>query len=449
VAELLELINQKLILLGKKALLRLQKISLKIAHTIQNTIEDLTIILHQQPHKVSQISQQVKEKYSKLKELELPNMSKYSIKYSGPWGESSGYAASNRNFIEALHESGVKLTTEFQKYADNPTDYGYQYELASSLQNKYNDYRIKVLHITPNVYSRHKEVGKYHVGHMFWETTKMSPDWAWYLREVDEIWTGSEANKQTFANSGFKGPIFITPQAIDISPPTEPIAIQGIDKNDFVFYSIFQWIERKDPLGLLEGYFRAFEGQRDVVLVIKTYGLNFGGRWEEKIYEAIAELKEKLKLSNYPKVLVIDYLLSNAEMHALHESCDCFVMCSRFEGWHVPVAEALTHQKPVIGLPLGGIYEWLDDDEMYKLDYKMVNVEGMDWAEQYVVEGNKWGQVKIDSLVNMFRDVYNNQQKAKRVAKKGNKKAKKMFNFKAVGNALKGRIAEIYKENHW
>jgi len=112
-----------------------------------------------------------------------------SVKYSGPWAEASGYAQANRNIIQAIYEAGVDLVTELQQYSDYKTDYGAQYNLAKSLEGKHKNYKVKVLHIIPSVYPKYKEVGKYHVGHLFWETSGMSKQWSWYLKEIDEIWT--------------------------------------------------------------------------------------------------------------------------------------------------------------------------------------------------------------------------------------------------------------------
>lgn len=367
-----------------------------------------------------------------------------SVKYSGPWNEASGYASANRNIIQSLHENNVDLVTELQQYASQPTDYGQQLQIARSYQNKHNNYPIKVLHITPNVYKKHKEEFKYNIGHLFWETTKMSDKWAWYLNEVVEIWTGCEENVKTFRDMGFMGKIFKFPQPIDVDRKAEPIPIENA--KGFIFGSIFQWHERKDPKSLLTAYWQEFQNESNVTLVIKTYGLGFEDHEAKKIYKQIEDWKKELNLSNYPRVLVIDYLLSSDEIQSLHASFDCFVSAHRFEGWGVPQCESLVHGKPVISTNLGGVHEWISDAGMLKVGYNMVDVFNMNWAEQYNVSGNKWGQINIDDLRKKIRFVFENREEAKKIGLQGQKEAKEKFNFKTVGQLMVNRMQEIYKE---
>jgi glycosyltransferase involved in cell wall biosynthesis len=367
-----------------------------------------------------------------------------SVKYSGPWGESSGYAQANRNIIQSLYDVGVDVVTELQSYANHPTDYGRQFELAKSLQNKHSNYPIKVLHITPNVYQKNKEPFKYNIGHLFWETTKMSKRWQWYLNEVREIWTGCEENVKTFRDSGFEGKIFKFPQPLDVNRTAERIPIDRA--SGFIFGSIFQWIERKDPKSLLTAYWQEFENDQNVTLVIKTYGLGYEKHEADQIYNSIEKWKKELKQVNYPRTLIIDYLLSDNEIHQLYESVDCIVTPHRFEGWGVVQAESLVHAKPLISTPLGGVHEWISNKAYFPLKYSMVDVFGMDWAEQYSEPGNKWGQVDIGDLRSKMRFVYENRAEAEKVGKRGQKEVQEKLNFKVVGEMMKNRINEIYGE---
>jgi glycosyltransferase involved in cell wall biosynthesis len=366
-----------------------------------------------------------------------------SVKYSGPWAEASGYAQANRNIIQSLSEVGVDLVTERQVYSRHPTNYGAQYELAASLENKHDHYPIKILHITPNVYSKHVETGRYHIGHLFWETTGMSKEWEKYLDVVDELWTGCEFNKKCFRDAGFRKPIFVFPQPIDTSRSEEPMEI--VNAKGFTFYSIFQWIERKNPKSLLQAYWKEFEGNKDVTLVIKTYGLSFDEYQKELIYEDIRKWKQDLQLSSYPRTLIIDYLLSNKQMYQLHNSGDCFVSAHRGEGWGIPQVEALTQGKPVISTNLGGFHEWMPDDAMLKVNYSMVPVFGMKWAEQYTTD-QKWAQVNEQHLREKMRWVFDHQEEARALGLKGKEAAQKLFNFQYVGNLMKERLTQIYQE---
>lgn len=442
--------------IDQSVLSRLRKNSLKIMNTFRSLIQEAKILIKQRLHFLSKKSVN-QEKTKILQNLKRSLSKMVSVKYSGPMIEMSGYAQANRNIVKALCDVGVDVVTEIQIYANQNTDYGDQCELAKSLQNKHNGYPIKVLHITPNVYAKHKEVGKYHIGHLFWETTGMSDVWAWYLHEVREIWTGCEWNVECFRNSGFEGKIFKFPQPINVDRNEEAVPIENAQ--GFVFYSIFQWIERKDPQTLLEAYWREFENEENVTLVIKTHGTGIDqeglSRDRKKIILEISELKKKLNLQKTPRTLLLvnsdGDIFTDKQLHQFHASADCFVSAHRGEGWGIPQCEAMVHGKPVISTGLGGIHEWVPENSMFKVKYSLVPVEDsqMRWAEQYHGNKQKWGQADINDLREKMRFVFNNRQEAAEVGKRGQKYAKDNLNFKVVGEQMKKRIQEIYHERNF
>lgn len=432
----------RLKILFLSAILRLQKTSLDKVNTIRSGITALVLRVKQLRYPQTKYYRQNRPRSANGL---LPSLfRKVRVKYSGPWAESSGYANANRNFIKSLHEAGIDVCTELQVYSNHPTDYGEKFQLARSLQNKEGFYPIKILHITPNVYERHKEPGKYHIGHLFWETTKMGDKWDKYLNHVDEIWTGCEWNKKTFQDAGFRGPIRVIPEPVDTDIKSSRLPIDAA--KGYVFYSIFQWIERKAPKSLLQAYWKEFSGENDVTLVIKTYGLSFDEGQRSKIYQDIKQWKHELRLSHYPRVLVIDYLLSDKEIHQLHESGDCFVSAHRGEGWGVPQCEALAHGKPVISTGLGGMHEWISDQGMLKVKYSMIDVFNMEKHEAYMVSGNKWGKVDENDLRAKMRLVFSDRNYANQVAQIGQQEVKDKMNYKTVGAMMLSRLSEIYEE---
>lgn len=152
------------------------------------------------------------------------------LKYCGPAKDYSGYGEANRHDIGALVAAGVEVTTQLPKYCVDVSDYGKLGDLAVSLEGRELGYQIKVIHTTPNVYPQYFEAGKYMIGRAFWETDKIPLDFALPLQQTQEIWTGSEFNKQAMVNGGVTKPIYIIPEAIDASidpDKIEPFALLG------------------------------------------------------------------------------------------------------------------------------------------------------------------------------------------------------------------------------
>lgn len=366
------------------------------------------------------------------------------VKYTGPAKDYSGYGEANRHDIGALVAAGVEVTTQIPVYCADIADCGKLGQLATSLQDRELGYRIKVIHTTPNVYGQFMEPAKYHVGRAFWETDKVPLDFAINLQKVDEIWTGSEFNKQAMINAGVTKPIFIIPEAIDTElPPIEPYL--AASKGDYCFYSIFEWSERKDPLRLLEAFWREFENDEKVSLVLKTYQVGFGAEKREVINTQIRKLKARLNLKRYAPVYLYRQLMSRHQVYRFHASFDCFVSAHRGEGWGIPQMEAMLMAKPVISTNIGGIHEYMTHKKNgWLVKNSMVQIQNVTYNPQWYTPDQKWAEADIDHLREGMRWVYTNRDDAsKKMAQEGRKLVEAKFALPVVGKLMKDRLEKI------
>ena len=367
-----------------------------------------------------------------------------NIKYTGALLDYSGYGSAAREFVRALYEAEVNIITQRLTHVEDTTNFGTSGDIVEKLQGNDIDYKIKILHITADLYLKHLEQYKYHIGHLFWETDKLHPLWVWSANRLDEIWTGSEWNKEVFQKSGVKIPIYVFPQPVETNPPeVKPFILPN--HKGLLFYSIFQWIERKNPKALLESYWREFEGHDDVSLLLKTYHLNFTPADKALIYKDIAHWKEQLKLKAYPRVYIYDGLLEESDMWRLHATGEVFVSAHRGEGFGRPQAEAMAMAHPVISTDLGGIHTFIASDKYaLPVKYTMTPVFNMNEMAFYSDDMN-WAEVDIDDLRSKLGWVYNNRDKAKETGRNGQELAKKLFSYHAVGTALRRRLEDIEK----
>lgn len=367
------------------------------------------------------------------------------VKYTGPAKDYSGYGEAVRHDIGALNAAGVQLTTQIPIYVPELSDYGELGDLAVSCEGKELGYRIKIIHTTPNVYGMFYEPEKYLIGRAFWETDKVPLDFAINLQKVDEIWTGSEFNKQAMINAGVTKDIYIIPEAIDarISPAQfDPYITEN--KDDYKFYSIFEWTERKNPLALLEAYWREFENTEGVSLTLKTYQVSFGPDKREGIDQQIRKLKARLNLKRFAPIYMYRQLMDRRQVYRFHKSFDCFVSAHRGEGWGIPQMEALLMEKPVISTNLGGIHEYLTHKkDALLVDYTMVPVDNMGYNGQWYTPDQKWGAINIDSLRKNMRWVFENQSKAEAIGKAGRKLVASRFDMPVVGAIMLNRLKTI------
>jgi glycosyltransferase involved in cell wall biosynthesis len=262
---------------------------------------------------------------------------------------------------------------------------------------------------------------------------------------MDEIWTGDKYHAEVFRTSGVKVPIYVYPQAIDTSMGIpQPFVIENRPR--FLFYSIFQWIERKNPELLIRAYYEEFNGHKDVGLLLKTYGLDFSDEQRRKVSRDIIKWKQIYGGSNPPPVLLYDQLLARDDVFRFHSTGDCFVLPHRGEGWGIPQVEAILMEKPIISTSLGGMHDWINRKNYQALDrYKFDYVKNMDFVPWYS-KNQKWADPDLEQLREKMRWVYENYDRAKNQTLKAKQEVIKKFSYEAVGRVMRERIEEIYAE---
>lgn len=367
------------------------------------------------------------------------------IKYTGPAKDYSGYGEANRHDIAALVTAGVEVTTQIPVYCPEISDFGELGDLATSLENKELGYRIKILHTTPNVYPQFYEPEKYLIGRAFWETDKVPLDFALPLQSMNEIWTGSEFNKQAMINAGVTKPIYIIPEAIEAKVvPDQFDPYITANTGDYKFYSIFEWTERKNPLALLEAYWREFENVKGVSLTLKTYQVGFSAEKREIINQQIRKLKARLNLASYAPIYMYRQLMDRYQVYRFHRTFDCFVSAHRGEGWGIPQMEALLMEKPIVSTNLGGIHEYLKHkQDAYLVNYKMTPVDNGNYNAQWYTPDQKWASIDIDDLRAGMRWAFENRDAAIKMGKAGRKVVVEKFDLPVVGMLMRKRLEEI------
>ena len=370
-------------------------------------------------------------------------MSDINICYEGPFFDYSGYGEANRQALYALVKSGINVNAKLVQYTLQQADYGVSRSIIDKcLSNDY-DYQIKIMHVTPDEIPRLIELEKYSVSHFFWETSRVPDRFVNGLNLVNEIWTGSLANVEAIKNSGIETPVYVYPQAINLHPvKSEPFRL---DFDGFLFYSIFEWTDRKNPEALFEAYSQAFPQKENVGLLIKSYISNFSDSSKNFILNKINEYMQKFDIKN--KVFFHHELMSYNQIQGLHKRGDCYVSAHRGEGWGVPQAEALTHSKPVISTGYGGINEYFESmNDGIVIPYTMVPVSGMTHAAHYYSSDQMWADVDVEDMSMKMRFVFDNQVKAADIGRKGNLMAKNKLSYESVGNLMKSRLEEIIGE---
>lgn len=367
------------------------------------------------------------------------------VKYIGPIFDGSGYAEAARNYVLAIHKQGYPITLAPITFEQARPDLGKDGEILKSLVNAHIPYDKVIVHSTPDLWRQftHFEQNKKIIGCTVWETDSLPAPWTLACNRVDEVWVPCEWNLEVFRQSGVQIPLIKIPHAID-APNLEDIQsfnLEGVSPDTFVFYSIFQWQERKNPYALLASYSAAFTGVNDVILVLKTYKHNQGGD-KEDIKKLVVDFRKYLTLDHHPKLFLMVDNMSRQDMLSLHKRGDCFVLLQRSEGWGLPHFEAAAMGKPVITPAYGGQTEFLREENSYLVDYQLTPVTGMPWSPYYRAD-QFWCEPNLKTAIDQMRRVYNNRTEAAARGDKAREVIKSNFSLEAVGNLIIERLRHL------
>jgi glycosyltransferase involved in cell wall biosynthesis len=367
------------------------------------------------------------------------------IRYTAPLLDNSGYAQAARGNILALHELGVPLTLNPISFEQARPDLGKFGGTIESLINKDIDYNVCLIHTTPEFWSKYRETGKTNVGYTIWETTKLHPKWPPYINEnVDMCLVGCEWNGGVFRGSGVNIPIGVVPHGINVDEfeGIRPFKVSGVPEDAFMFYSIFQWTERKNPLPMIKAYWHAFQDNENVALVLKSYRSDYSDGEKDAIRTTIKRLKKVTPMDNYPPIYLIPDMLTNDEILGLHARGDCYTSFDRGEGFGLSPFAAGAAGNPIIVTGFGGSTEYAKPENSYLIKYTLTPVFGMPWSPWY--RGDQlWAEADVKHGSDLMREVYMNQENAKSTGKKLQGYIKENFSWEVIGRRIVENIERL------
>jgi hypothetical protein len=199
-----------------------------------------------------------------------------------------------------------------------------------------------------------------------WEYGSLPVEWVEQINDhVDEAWVPSVFVRRHYIQSGIDPErVHVVPNGVNsdlFRPGVRPYPIPL--RKGFNFLFVGGTIHRKGADILLRAYREGFTSRDDVLLVIKDMGTR-------SIYEGQG-LSERIRLFQEdgaaPAVYYTDEDLSEREMVALYNTCDCLVQPYRGEGFGLPVLEAMSCGLPVVVTGGGATDDFVDDNVGYQI----------------------------------------------------------------------------------
>jgi glycosyltransferase involved in cell wall biosynthesis len=350
----------------------------------------------------------------------------------------TGYAMSSRELLKALDDEGVRT---IYRYLYGP---GSVFPVAEPEDS--HDYRLNVIRSRPQprraavavVYGQgdafHSNRGRYKIGYTMLEVDGFPADWVQQANRMDEVWVPTEFNRQGLLRSGVKRPIHVMPLGVDPHYFHPGVTAHRNPTGEFVFLSIFEWGERKDPWLLLHTFNQAFTADEPVRLVCKIMNR-----------DPTVKLKEEIRgLGLDPAGGKISYLFNlefpHQQLGSLYRSADCFVAASRGEGWDMPLMEAMACGIPAIATDWGGHTEFAHAGIAYPLRVRGT-VPAVAKCPYYA--GYSWADPDPEHLRELLRHVYEHRDEARAVGMAAAREMAERWTWRHAARRIVGRLQAI------
>lgn len=275
--------------------------------------------------------------------------------------------------------------------------------------------------------------GPYKIGYTMLEVTGIPGEWVRQANLMDEVWTPTEFNRETFAASGVKRPIVVMPLGVDINY-FNPLIRRYEISDEYKFLSVFEWGERKAPEVLLRVFNRTFKASEPVVLICKA------NCTDPSVDYARAVRELNLSENGGRIEFVLNKYVPHYQLGALYRSCDCFVLPSRGEGWGMPILEAMACGLPVIATYWSAPTAFMTEENSYPLQVRRL-IDAVAKCPYYA--GFQWADPDEEHLSYLLRYVYEHQEEAR---EKGTRAAAEVAARWTVSHAaarIRKRLEEI------
>lgn len=376
---------------------------------------------------------------------------KVDLQVIGPFEKASGLGQATRLSALALAAADIEINAvDFD--LDNPAPEGFS---QVGTLSEYRPAKINLLHLNaesiPLAFAYQPDVftGAYNIGYFFWELDSPAACHHLALDLLDEIWVSTEYGVSIYKPATDKPVVNVGMCVEDLPDITRKDARAfvhdrfGYQPDTFVFlvaFDSFSFVQRKNPVGTLEAFLRAFPGDEDVRLVIKTQNRRkVTDPVQQKIWETVDTLIARDK-----RITVMDETLTYKDLLLLKKGCDCYVSLHKSEGWGFGMIEAMNLGTSVICTGYSGNLDFCAADATWLVGYTETELGPDDYI--FVIPGQKWAEPNLDEAVDMMRAVVENPQERIARAAVARKRVQAEFTARPIGERYAARLATLLRD---
>lgn len=307
-----------------------------------------------------------------------------------------GLGQSCRLVAHELERSGLKFSVFNVRFGGELREQDTSFDKYLSDQLPY---AVNLFHVNPcelgKVFMSMPDAwkGHYNIAFWLWELEEFPREWIKYCALFDEIWTPS-----AFSGKGIRK---VTAVPVSTLPYSVPVSVAagysrrmfGLPEDKFLFLVMFDsnsTIGRKNPIGALQAYRKAFPEERENCgIVIKVNNAR---------NEDIESLRKEL--TGYQNVYFITEILEKEQVNSLIQCADVFVSLHRAEGFGLVMAEAMQLGTPVVATDWSSNTEFMTPEGACMVKFHLVQ---NDRTEGLYRKGCVWAEPDLEDAAQYMR----------------------------------------------
>ena len=349
-----------------------------------------------------------------------------------------GVGEAARTLVSALRTTDIDISTVNYTDTESRTEHFFVTDDVSRHHTLLMSINADQLVVARDRLGDHFFHNRYVIGQWFWEL-EVAPAWyepAWPI--VNELWAPTRFIEEMLKKNAPSKVVIrhvslpIVPPRIDDSFTRPRWNIDGRYMFLFVF-DLMSIMKRKNPLGLISAYSKAFSENDGAQLVIKTMN-------GDKRSEDLALLLNAA--SSRSDITIINEVFTSTATSTLISLADCYVSLHRSEGLGLTLSEAMSLGKPVIATNYSGNTDFMTDTNSFLIPWSRVPVGhgagGYDPAAT-------WAEPDEDAAVETMRFVFKNQHEARIRGARAREDVLGGHSQAAAGAIMKSRLEEIWR----
>lgn len=359
----------------------------------------------------------------------------YGFNVTGYLRAESGVGEGARLLITALGAAGIPFSTV--AYTDTPSRQDHDFKPRGDGRLLF---PVNIVGINADVMPTFSArvgpdffAGRYTIGSWNWETEELPVRARGGLDFVDEVWLSSDYSRDSVRRVTSK-PVYTFPLPI-IRPeiPTDITRHSMGLPDGYMFLFTFDYhggFRRKNPVGLVEAFKRAFQPGEGPFLVLKSVNADKEPHEARQLTEAIG---------GRPDIQVIDGYLPASKKNAILGLCDCYVSLHRSEGFGLTIAEAMSLGKPAIATGYSGNVDFMTEDNSYLVKWTPALVG----EDRFFPATGRWSQPDIGDAARVMRHVFEHQDEARARGRRAETDIRVKHRPETRAEFLRGRLHDI------